>query len=98
MVELLYPPNDVPTTLGEMVTLDDGTKGYVLVTEPPAEQSDGMGGMDLLSAGNITRVVGADDFLTREIRVSVVGLDGEAGDVRHHPLPRFRGAPFDRTA
>ncbi len=87
MVGLLYLPNDVPTTLGEMVTFDDGTKGYVLVTEPPAEQSGGMGGMDLLSAGNLTRVVGADDFLTREVRVSVVGLGGEAGDVvtiRYH--------------
>ena len=81
MVGLLYLPNDVPTTLGETVTLDDGTKGYVLVTEPPAEQSAGMGGMDLLSAGNLTRVVGADDFLTREVRVSVVGLGSEAGDV-----------------
>ena len=87
MVGLLYLPNDAPTTLGETVTLDDGTKGYVLVTEPPAEQSGGVGGMGLLSAGNLTRVVGADDFLTREVRVSVVGLDGEAGDVvtiRYH--------------
>ena len=84
MVGLLYLPNDVPTTLGETVTLDDGTKGYVLVTEPPVERS---GGMDLLSAGNLTRVVGADDFLTREVRVSVVDLGGEAGDVvtiRYH--------------
>ena len=97
MVGLLYLPNDVPTTLREMVTLDDGTKGYVLVTEPPAEQRGGMGGMDLLSAGNLTRVVGADDFLTREVRVSVVGLGGESRRRRHHPLPRFRGAPFDRT-
>ena len=87
MVGLLYLPNDAPTTLGETVTLDDGTEGYVLVTEPPAEQSGGMGGMDLLSAGNLTRVVGADDFLTSEVRVSVVGLGGEAGDVvtiRYH--------------
>ena len=87
MVGLLYLATDVPTTLGKMVTLDDGTKAYVLVTEPPAEQSGGMGGMDLLSAGNLTRVVGADDFLTREVRISVVGLGGEAGDVatiRYH--------------
>ena len=87
MVGLLYLPNDAPTTLGEMVTLDDGTKGYVLITEPPAEQSGGMGDMDLLSAGNLTRVVGADDFLTREVRVSVVGPGDEAGDVaaiRYH--------------
>ena len=87
MVGLLYLPDDVPTTLGETVTLDDETKGYVLVTEPPAEQSGGMDGMDLLSAGNLTRVVSADDFLTREVRISVVGLGGEAGDVvtiRYH--------------
>ena len=87
MVGLLYLPNAAPATLGETVTLDDGTKGYVLVTEPPAEQIGGMGGMDLLSAGNLTRVVGTDDFLTREVRVSVVGLGGEAGDVvtiRYH--------------
>ena len=88
MVGLLYLPNDVPTTLGEKVTLDDGTEGYVLVTEPPAEQSGGMGGMDLLSAGNLTRVVGTDDFLTREVRVSVVGLGGEAGDI---VTIRYRG-------
>ena len=37
--------------------------------------------MDLLSAGSLTRVVGADDFLTREVRVSVVGFGGEAGDI-----------------
>ena len=87
MVGLLYLPNDVPTTLGETVTLDDGAKGYVLVTEPPPGQSGGMGGMDLLSAGSLTRVVGADDFLTREVRVSVVGFGGEAGDIvtiRYH--------------
>ena len=87
MIGLLYLPNDAPTTLEETVTLDDGTRGYVLVTEPPAEQGGGMGGMDLLSAGNLTRVVGADDFLTREVRISVVGLSGEAGDVvtiRYH--------------
>ena len=84
MVGLLYLPNDVLTTLGEMVTMEDGTKAYVLVTEPPGEQN---GEMDLLSAGNLTRVVGADDFLTSEVRVSVVGLSGEAGDVvtiRYH--------------
>ena len=110
MVGLLYLPNDVPTTLGETVTLDDGAKGYVLVTEPPPGQSGGMGGMDLaahwaalpstrraaissvappsrLSAGSLTRVVGADDFLTREVRVSVVSFGGEAGDIvtiRYH--------------
>ena len=87
MVGLLYLPNDVPTTLGETVTLDDGAKGYVLVTEPPPGQSGGMGGMDFLSAGSLTRVVGADDFLTREVRVSVVGFGGDAGDIvtiRYH--------------
>ena len=87
MVGLLYLPNEVPTTLGETVTLDDGAKGYVLVAEPRGGQSGGMGGMDLLSAGNLTRVVDADDFLTREVRVSVVGLGGEAGDIftiRYH--------------
>ena len=98
MVGLLYLANDAPTTLGEMVTLEDGTKVYVLVTEPPAEQSGGMGGMDLLSAGNLTRVVGADDFLTREVRVSAVGLGGRGRRRCHHPLPRFRRAAFDRTA
>ena len=88
MVGLLYLPNDAPTTLGETVTLDDGTKGYVLVTEPPPGQSGEMGGMDLLSAGSLTRVVGADDFLTREVRVSVMGLGGEAGDI---VTIRYRG-------
>ena len=87
MVGLLYLPNGGPTTLGETVILDDGARGYVLVTEPPVRQTGGMGGMDLLSAGSLTRVVDADDFLTREVRVSVVGLGHEAGDIvaiRYH--------------
>ena len=86
MIGLLHLPDDAQTKLGETVTLDDGTQGYVLVTGPPAELG-GRSDMDLLSAGDITHVVGADDFLTKEVRVSVVGLGGEAGDfitIRYH--------------
>ena len=82
---MLYLPQDIPTSLEEVIDLDDGGKGYVLVSEQA-----GLGGeaaMLGLSDGGLTRVVGADDFLTREIRVALEGPDGQSRDlftIRYH--------------
>ena len=82
---MMYLPQDIPTSLEEVIDLDDGGKGYVLVSEQA-----GLGGeaaMLGLSDGGLTRVVGADDFLTREIRVAIEGPDGQSRDlftIRYH--------------
>ena len=82
---MLYLPQDIPTSLEEVIDLDDGGKAYVLVSEQA-----GLGGeaaMLGLSDGGLTRVVGADDFLTREIRVAIEGPDGQSRDlftIRYH--------------
>jgi hypothetical protein len=85
MAGMLYLPQDIPTSLEEVIELDDGGKAYVLVSE----QADfgGEAAMLGLSDGGLTRVVGADDFLTREIRVAVEGPDGQSRDlfsIRYH--------------
>ena len=85
MVGLLHLPNDASATLNESIDLDDGTRGYLLVSDQTGQES-GMEGLGLLG-GNLIRVVGADDFLTREIRIVVEGVDDEARDlitIRYH--------------
>ena len=85
LVGLLYLPNDASATLNESIDLDDGTRGYLLVSDQTGQES-GMEGLGLLG-GNLIRVVGADDFLTREIRIVVEGVDDEARDlitIRYH--------------
>ncbi len=79
LVGLLQLPNDAGATLQEPVDLDDGTRGYVLVSDQ-AGQGSGMEGFGF-PGGNLIRVVGADDFLTREIRVAVEGADDEMGNL-----------------
>ena len=79
MVGMLYLPNDVQSTLKETVSLDDGTKAYVL-DSPPEDGMTGMEGFGF-SGGGLTRVIGADDFLTREVRVSVEGMSGGMSDI-----------------
>ena len=79
LVGLLHLPNDANATLNESIDLDDGTRGYVLVSDQTGMES-GMGGLGS-PGGNLIRVVGADDFLTREIRVAVEGLDDETRDI-----------------
>lgn len=78
LVGLLYLPNDPAATLGEPVDLGGGTRGYVLVSEQ-AGQGSGLEGFGF-PGGILARVVGADDFLTREVRVAVEGIDGETRD------------------
>ena len=75
IVGLLHLPNDANAALNESIDLDDGTKGYVLVSDQ-AGQGSGMSGL----GGNLTRIVGVNDFLTREIRVAAEGLDDETRD------------------
>ena len=85
MAGMLYLPQDIPTSLEEVIELDDGGKAYVLVSE----QADfgGEAAMLGLSDGGLTRVVGADDFLTKEVRVAIEGPDGQSRDlfsIRYH--------------
>ena len=79
MVGMLHLPNDAKASLNESIDLDDGTRGYVLVSDQ-LDQGSGMEGLGLLG-GNLIRVVGVDDFLTREIRVAVEGVDDEVRDL-----------------
>ncbi len=72
-VGLLHVPTDADATLSETIDLDDGTRGYVLVSDQ-AGQGTGMEGLGF-PGGTLIRVVGADDFLTRETRVAIAGLD-----------------------
>ena len=69
---MLQFPNDPDATLKETVELEDGTRGYVIVSDQTGPQS-GMAGLGL-PGGNLTWTVGVDDFLTREVKVSVEGL------------------------
>ena len=80
MVGMFQIPNDPDAELGEIVELEDGTKGYTIVSEQtgPGPQS-GMAGLGLPS-GNLTWIVGVDDFLTREVKVSLEGVDDKPVD------------------
>ena len=85
MAGMLYLPQDIPTSLEEVIELDDGGKAYVLVSEQA--DSGGEAAMLGLSDGGLTRVVGADDFLTKEVRVAIEGPDGQSRDlfsIRYH--------------
>ena len=75
MVSILQIPNDPNAALGESVELEDGTKGYAIVSDQTGP-GGGMSGLGL-PCGNLTWIVGVDDFLTREVRVSVEGQSDE---------------------
>ena len=72
MVGMFQIPNDPDAELGEIVELEDGTKGYTIVSEQTGPQS-GMAGIGL-PGGILTWIVGVDDFLTRDVKVSLEGL------------------------
>lgn len=85
MVGMLQLPRDSGGTLEESVELDDGTTGYVLSYDQAGQQS-GMGGMGL-PGGTLVITVSADDFLTREVRVTLEAASGDAPDIiaiRYH--------------
>ena len=82
---LLQLPGDSGAALNDSITLDDGTVGYVLSYDQAGRQS----GMEALGlpGGRLVAVVGADDFLTREVRMSLGDVDGGAPNlltVRYH--------------
>jgi hypothetical protein len=79
MVGLLQIPNDPNAALKETVELEDGTRGYAIVSDQTGPGS-GMSGLGL-PGGSLTWIVGVDDFLTREVRVSVEGLSDEPLDI-----------------
>ena len=79
MVGLLQIPNDPNAALKETVELEDGTKGYAIVSDQTGPGS-GMSGLGL-PGGSLTWIVGVDDFLTREVRVSVEGLSDGPLDI-----------------
>ena len=79
MVGLLQIPNDPNAALKETVELEDGTKGYAIVSDQTGAGS-GMSGLGL-PGGNLTWIVGVDDFLTREVRVAVEGPSDEPLDI-----------------
>ncbi len=78
MVGLLDLPSDANATLEESIDLGDGSRGYVLVSDQTGIEG-GMGGPG--TDGSLTRIVSVNDFLTREVRVAVEGLDGETRDI-----------------
>lgn len=78
MVGMFQIPNDPDAELGEIVELEDGTRGYTIVSEQTGPQS-GMAGIGL-PGGNLTWIVGVDDFLTREVKVSMEGLGDKPVD------------------
>ena len=79
LVGLIHQPGDAMGTLTESVDLADGTKGYV-IAYGPMKPEGGMEGFGFPGSALI-KVVGADDFLTREVRVGVEGPDGETRDI-----------------
>ena len=79
LVGLIHQPGDVEGTLTEYVDLADGTKGYV-ITYGPMKPEGGMEGFGF-PGSTLVKVVGADDFLTREIKVGVEGPDSETHDI-----------------
>ena len=78
MVGTLMLPTDSAVSLNDAIDLDDDATAYIIVSDQPAQGS--MDGFPLGSGSSVTTVVGVADFLTREVRVAVEGLDGESRD------------------
>ncbi len=79
IVGMFQIPNDPNVTLGELVELEDGSKGYSLVSEQPGPS--GAAGPLPFPGAKTTWIVGAEDFLTREITVATTGGNGEVGNI-----------------
>ena len=75
LVGFLIAPNDPTASFDGIADLDDGSRGYVLISEF-AGQGGGTG-LAPGSAGSVTRTVDATDFLTRKVIVAEQGSDGE---------------------
>ena len=76
MVGMLQLPRESGATLKEPVDLDDGTRGYVLSYDQTGQQG-GMEGFGV-PGGNLVITVGVDDFLTKEVRVTLENANDEA--------------------
>ena len=79
LVGMLYLPNEPGAALIETIQTKDGKKAYVLASMPGGQQS-GLEGFGF-PGSTITRVVEADDFSTKEVRVGIEGLDGGMSDI-----------------
>ena len=78
-VGMLQAPSDAPATRQESVTLDDGSIAYVLSSEQSAQTGE-MAAFAFPGA-SLVITVGADDFLTREVKVVVQGEGGASSDL-----------------
>ena len=78
LVGFLIAPNDPTASFDGIADLDDGSRGYVLISEF-AGQGGGTG-LAPGSAGSVIRTVDATDFLTRKVIVAEQGSDGETRD------------------
>ena len=83
LVGFLIAPNDPTASFDGIADLDDGSRGYVLISEF-AGQGGGTG-LAPGSAGSVTRTVDATDFLTRKVIVAEQGSDGEPGTSLQSP-------------
>ena len=68
----------LPTGPAGELEIDENSMTYVIVSNQPF-QGEGAG-FPPLESTTVTRSVGIDDFLTREVRVSSMGLDGTTRD------------------
>ena len=85
MVGMLMLPSDPAIYLSGTVDLDDGSTAYLMVSDQPAQES--RGGFPFGPGSTVTRAVDVKDFLTKEVRVTAEGLDGEIRDfitIRYH--------------
>ena len=79
IVGMFQFPNEPNVTLGELVELEDGSKGYALVSEQAGP--GGAAGPLPLPGAKMTWIVGAEDFLTRGVTIATTGGNGEVGNI-----------------
>ena len=79
LVGLIHQPGAVEGTLKDSIDLPDGTKGYV-IAYGPMQPEGGMEGFEF-PGSTLVKIVGADDFLTKEVRVGIESPDGEMRDI-----------------
>lgn len=79
LVGLIQQPSDVEGTLNDPADLADGTRGYVIVYGP-MQPEGGMEGFGF-PGSTLVKVVGVDDFLTKEVRIGAEGPDGETRNI-----------------
>ncbi len=78
MVGMLMLPTDPGASLDTTLTLDDDSMVYIIISNQPF--LGGEAGFAPLQTTTVTRSIGIADFLTREVRVSSIGLDGATRD------------------